>query len=203
MASLGHHQQLSSAHPALHPVAPGVGDDDDKGTAAPPGIPCQQALQIKPSEFSFTLRAPSADPGQTAKIRTPSNTGSSTSDVFRSLRNLLEAIREESPASYADSYPSSNVALQAAGGQSEGETLLEAARDHHNQGVVGSVRAKDHHNQGVAGSVRARVFDWNKAELLQDQFDVLLACDLLYEDVAVEPIAQLVPWQVYVFTTLT
>ena len=41
--------------------------------------------------------------------------------------------------------------------------------------------------------VRARVFDWNHADLLRENFDVLLACDVLYEDSAVEPIARLVP----------
>lgn len=41
--------------------------------------------------------------------------------------------------------------------------------------------------------VRARTFDWARSELLQEKFDVLLACDVLYEDFAVEPIAALVP----------
>jgi hypothetical protein len=36
------------------------------------------------------------------------------------------------------------------------------------------------------------VFDWDKTEVLE-QFDVVLACDVLYEDAAVEPIARVVP----------
>ena len=44
------------------------------------------------------------------------------------------------------------------------------------------------------GVLRSRVFDWNHAGLLGgERFDVLLACDVLYEDSAVKPIASLVP----------
>ena len=41
--------------------------------------------------------------------------------------------------------------------------------------------------------VRARVFDWTRSELLKESFDVLLACDVLYQDEAVQPMAELVP----------
>lgn len=50
--------------------------------------------------------------------------------------------------------------------------------------------------------VKARVFDWSTPERLFEAgadgervkpFDVVLACDVLYEDGAVEPIASLVP----------
>ena len=41
--------------------------------------------------------------------------------------------------------------------------------------------------------VRARVFDWTRSELLKESFDVLLACDVLYQDDAVQPMAELVP----------
>lgn len=47
--------------------------------------------------------------------------------------------------------------------------------------------------KGGRGVVRGRVFDWNHADLLGEQYDVLLACDVLYEDAAVGPIAALVP----------
>ena len=40
--------------------------------------------------------------------------------------------------------------------------------------------------------IRAEVFDWDKTELAE-RFDVVLACDVLYEDAAVEPIARVVP----------
>ena len=63
-------------------------------------------------------------------------------------------------------------------------------------GIMGSV--KRHHSsvEGISsrnGVMRARVFDWNHADLLGEQYDVLLACDVLYEDAAVGPIAALVP----------
>ena len=61
--------------------------------------------------------------------------------------------------------------------------------------IMGSV--KGHHSSvegsSSSGVVRARVFDWNHANLLGEQYDVLLACDVLYEDAAVGPIAALVP----------
>ena len=41
--------------------------------------------------------------------------------------------------------------------------------------------------------VRARVFDWTRSELLEESFDVLLACDVLYHEDAVQPMAELVP----------
>ncbi len=45
-----------------------------------------------------------------------------------------------------------------------------------------------------AGSlIRARTFDWARSELLEEKFDVLIACDVLYEGSAVQPIAELVP----------
>ena len=50
--------------------------------------------------------------------------------------------------------------------------------------------------KGLAAAVpvvRARTFDWTRSELLGERYDVLLACDVLYEDTAVQPIAELVP----------
>lgn len=50
--------------------------------------------------------------------------------------------------------------------------------------------------KGLAAAVpvvRARTFDWTRSELLGERYDVLLACDVLYEDAAVQPIAELVP----------
>lgn len=43
-----------------------------------------------------------------------------------------------------------------------------------------------------SGQIRAQVFDWNQT-VLKDKFDVVLACDVLYEDDAVEPISAAVP----------
>ncbi len=43
-------------------------------------------------------------------------------------------------------------------------------------------------------AVRAAVFDWNSpASLDGERFDVLMACDVLYEDAAVGPISALLP----------
>jgi ETFB lysine methyltransferase len=41
--------------------------------------------------------------------------------------------------------------------------------------------------------VSASVFDWNAVPLDQDRFDLVLACDVLYETHAVKPVASLVP----------
>ena len=61
--------------------------------------------------------------------------------------------------------------------------------------IMGSVKGRHSSVEGSSSSgvVRARVFDWNHANLLGEQYDVLLACDVLYEDAAVGPIAALVP----------
>ena len=41
--------------------------------------------------------------------------------------------------------------------------------------------------------VSASVFDWNAVPLDQDRFDIVLACDVLYETHVVKPVASLVP----------
>ena len=40
---------------------------------------------------------------------------------------------------------------------------------------------------------KASVFDWNDVEKNQEKFDTLLACDVLYEEQAVAPVAELIP----------
>jgi predicted nicotinamide N-methyase len=39
--------------------------------------------------------------------------------------------------------------------------------------------------------LRAQVFDWHATQL-QEKFDVVVACDVLYEESAVEPVAEVV-----------
>lgn len=45
---------------------------------------------------------------------------------------------------------------------------------------------------GSGGVVRADIFDWT-VPYGGPKFDVLLACDVLYEDVSVDPVAEAVP----------
>lgn len=44
-----------------------------------------------------------------------------------------------------------------------------------------------------SGTISAAVFDWNNEFAGSAKFDVVIACDVLYEEVAVEPLARLLP----------
>ncbi|GAX81814.1 hypothetical protein CEUSTIGMA_g9242.t1 [Chlamydomonas eustigma] len=136
-----------------------------------------QGLQ-RPSEYRFILRDVNPGQGLGGQTRLEESSESepgSLSETELSLSQLLDAIRlGNSNTLCADSVPNSNTFC--ADSVPNSSSALKAAGGHVSP-----------------GGVRARVFDWNKADLLRDQFDVLLACDVLYEDMAVEPIAHLVP----------
>ena len=46
---------------------------------------------------------------------------------------------------------------------------------------------------GAYGQIQARIFDWSEKDITLEKFDVVLACDVLYEKFSVEPIAWIAP----------
>jgi Lysine methyltransferase len=45
---------------------------------------------------------------------------------------------------------------------------------------------------GQSGDISASLFDWNN-EFVDEPYDTVIACDVLYESMAVEPLARLLP----------
>ena len=91
--------------------------------------------------------------------------------------------------------PSSSSEGQQGPGGSSGSGATGAAEGDwiSSSSVKGDPAGSSTEGSSRNGVMRARVFDWNHADLLGEQYNVLLACDVLYEDAAVGPIAALVP----------
>ena len=138
-----------------------------------------------------------SDPSPAAVVAVPVAFSATTCSVTGALR--LPEFRFEGAAAIArlmegQLSSSSSEGQQGPGGSSGSGATGAAEGDWiSSSSVKGDPAGSSTEGSSRNGVMRARVFDWNHADLLGEQYNVLLACDVLYEDAAVGPIAALVP----------